>query len=220
MKKFSIAIVLLIVLVTGISVFAEVVTTRRLAPKNPPANTTSTQIKKQTSTPYRAPEGRVVTVRPNSKLADSVRMCKPYSETLDSNIGGVDFNFKVKIEGWVNNKCRLHFVAQSTGINDMFKSLYGFDSSQATIMTFEPKIRCDFTKQQLNYVGDSILQEEERNSGSGGKMLKNPSEIQIPTFGSMSESDSKLMNVILNDRACTILNAQDSNDMFESLFGF
>ena len=147
-------------------------------------------------------------------------MCKPYSETLDTRVSGIDFNFKVKIEGWVNNKCRLNFVAQSTGISDMFKSLYGFDSSQATIMTFEPKIRCDFTKQQLQYVGDSILQEEERNSGSGGKMLKNPSEIQLPTFGSMSESDSKLMNVILNDKACTILNAQDSGDMFESLFSF
>ena len=195
----------------GVSVFGEVVTTRRVNPVN---NSSDAQKYKPDSS-----SDKVVTVRPHSKLSDSVKMCKPYSETLDTSVSGVDFNFKVRIEGWVNNKCRLNFIAQSTGISDMFKDLYGFDSSQATVMTFEPKVRCDFTKQQLQYVGDSILQEEERNSGNG-KMLKNPSEIQIPTFGSLSESDSKLMSVILNDRACTILNAQDSGNMFESLFSF
>lgn len=219
MKKIYAVIIFLIIFVTELCVFADVVTTRRLRPVNSSTNSSisTTNMQKQSTMQT---QRQVVTVRPNSKLADSVKMCKPYSETLDSNVAGVNFNFKVKIEGWVNNKCRLNFIAKSTGINEMFSSLYGFDSSQATIMTFEPKIRCDFTKQQLNYVGDSILQEEERNSGRGGKMLKNPSEIQIPTFGSLSESDSKLMNVILNDRACTILNAQDSNNIFESLFAF
>lgn len=213
MKKIYTAIIILLSLVTGISVFAEVVTTRRHIPTSSSSNNANTYTQNKQS-------DRVVTVRPNSKLADSVKMCKPYSETLNTNVAGLDFNFKIKIEGWVNNKCRLDFVAESTGVNDMFKNLYGFDSSQATIMTFEPKVRCDFTKQQLNYVGDSILQEQERNGGNGGKMLKSPSEIQIPTFGSMSESDSKLMNVILNDKACTILNTQDSGNMFDSLFSF
>jgi hypothetical protein len=211
MKKIYIFLLTLVLTVAGVSVFGEVITTRKISPaKN--SNPASAQTNNQT--------GRVITVRQNSKLSDSVKMCKPYSETLDTSMSGIDFNFKVKIAGWVNNKCRIDFVAQSTGINDMFKSLYGVDSSQATIKTFEPKVRCDFTKQQLQYVGDSILQEEERNSGSGGKMLKNPSDIQLPTFASMSESDSKLMNVVLNDRACTILNAQDSSEMFESLFSF
>ncbi|RAI12786.1 MAG: hypothetical protein DK841_04475 [Candidatus Melainabacteria bacterium] len=151
-----------------------------------------------------------------NKLADNVMMCKPYSESLNSNVGGMNFNFNVRIEGWVNNKCRLNFVARSTGINEIFKSLYGVDASQASIYTFEPKIRCDFTKQQLITVGDSILQEQERNNGATNNMLKNPQDIVIPT--SLSASDASLMNVILNERACTILNAGDSNGMFESLF--
>lgn len=205
MKKFFISLFAIVLLATGINVFGEVVTTRRLNPNNP--NNTSQQ--------------PPITVRPSgNKLVDNVKMCKPYSETLDTGVAGVDFNFKIKIDGWVNNKCQINFTAQSTGINSMFKALYGVDSSQATIMTFEPKIKCAFTKQQLQYVGDSILQEEERNSGNGGKMLKNPGEISIPTFGSLSDSDSKLMDVILNDRACQILNADDSGSMFESLFGF
>lgn len=184
----------------GVNTFAEVVTTRKITPKQ------------SANTP--------VTVRPINKLSENIKMCKPYSESLDSNIGGIDFNFKVKISGWVNNKCRLDFVAQSTGINNMFKDLYGVNASDATIMTFEPKIRCDFTKQQLQYVGDSILQEQERTSGNGGKMLKNPNDIVIPMLGTFSESDSRLMNVLLNDNACKILNTGDSSGIFESVFSF
>lgn len=209
MKKIYFLITLLVLSLVGTQVFAVVTTTRKITQTSKTASPAA-QSRQNTNV--------VQTVRPTgNKLADNVMMCKPYSESLNSNIGGVDFNFNVRIEGWVNNKCRLNFVAKSTGINDMFKSLYGVDASQATIMTFEPKIRCDFTKQQLLAVGDSILQEEERNKGAKNNMLKNPSEINISSFGA---SDAALMNVILNDRACNILNADDSNQMFQDLFSF
>ncbi len=122
----------------------------------------------------------------------------------------MDFAFNITIAGWVNNKCRVDFIAQSTGINSLFESLYGVSPSQAQISTFEPKIKCEFTKQQLERVGDSILQEEERNRGARNNMLKNPADIDISGFA----------NIILNDRACTILNAGNSQGIFESLFNF
>ena len=49
-------------------------------------------------------------------------------------------------------------------------------------------------------------------------LAKNPQDVIIPSAANMSSSDEKLMNVILNDRACTILNAGNSAQMFESLF--
>ena len=155
-----------------------------------------------------------------TKLSNSVKSCKPYSEQLNSNVGGMDFAFNITIAGWVNNKCRVDFIAQSTGINSLFESLYGVSPSQAQISTFEPKIKCEFTKQQLERVGDSILQEEERNRGARNNMLKNPADIDISGFANMSGSDAELMNVILNDRACTILNAGNSQGIIESLFNF
>ena len=214
MKKICLLLATLIVIGVGIGVFADVVTTtRRLNPEN---QNVQQNIQQRTRQNIAQPQTNLT----GNKLADSVKMCKPYSESLNTNVSGLDFNFKVTIKGWVNDKCHLYFAAQSTGINEMFESLYGFDRSMAKITTFEPKIRCEFTKSQLNLVGDSILQEQERNNGAKSNMLKNPQEIQIPTFGSLSESDSKLMNVILKDRACNILNAPDSNQMFESLFMF
>ncbi len=216
MKKFY--LVLLIGLFAGGSVMADVVTTQRRIQR--PAD----QSKQQT--PGQVRQKPVITnyqqrqKSSGNKLADNMRMCKPYSETLDSDVMGVNFNFRVSIDGWVNNRCRVNFVAQSTGINKTFKQLYGVDASQAQIYTFEPRIRCEFTKQQLLSVGDSILQENERNAGASNNMLKNPMDIELPSINNMSTSDVGLMNVILNDRACTILNAPDSNRMFESLFGY
>ena len=215
MKKFYLILLLSGLLVSS-SVFADVVTTQRKIQKTQPqTNIVPTQSNKKPITnnyqQRQKPSG--------NKLADNMRMCKPYSETLDSDVMGVNFNFRVSIDGWVNNKCRVNFVAQSTGISNTFQQLYGMDASQAQIFTFEPKIRCEFTKQQLLSVGDSILQENERSAGATNNMLKNPMDIEVPTMDNMSVSDVGLMNVILNDRACTILNAPDSIQMFESLFG-
>lgn len=209
MKKFYLILLLILVLACG-QVLADVVTTKRQI-NRPSSNQ---------SVPKTTTNNRSINKTSGTRLSDSVKTCKPYSEQLNSNVGGIDFSFNITIAGWVNNKCRVDFIAQSTGINSLFESLYGVNPSQAQIMTFEPKIKCEFTKQQLEKVGDSILQEEERNRGARNNMLKNPADIDISGLANMSGSDAELMNVILNDRACTILNATDSQGMFESLFNF
>ncbi len=216
MKKFYAAFVLLLIFALGGSVFADVVQTqRRIRPQN--QNTQQNRQNGGQASPKVNNYNK--NQKTGDKLVDNVRMCKPYTETLNTDVAGLNFSFKVSIEGWVDNKCRLNFVAQSTGISDTFKQLYGVDSSMASIFTFEPKIRCDFTKQQLLEVGDSILQENERNAGATNNMLKNPMSIEMPTMSNMNSSDMRLMDVLLNDRACTILNAGDSAGMFNSLFG-
>ena len=213
MKKFYLILFLVIALAGG-QVLADVVTTKRQV--NRPSASTQRTPQTRTNT-----QTSVQTTRPTgTRLSNSVKTCKPYSEQLNSNVGGVNFSINITIAGWVNNKCRVDFIADSTGINSLFESLYGVNPSQAQIMTFEPKIKCEFTKQQLERVGDSILQEEERNRGARNNMLKNPADIDLSGLANMSGSDAELMNVILNDRACTILNAGNSQGMFESLFDF
>jgi opacity protein-like surface antigen len=202
MKKIYFIITFLII-VMCCKVFADVVVTSRKSGQTQ----TSTQ-KQQTQTTQKST---------SSNLSNNVKSCTPYSEKLNTSVSGINFTFNVKIIGWVNNKCRLDFNAQSNGINEMFSSIYGFDASEATISTFEPKVRCDFTKQQLNYVGDSILQEQERNAGAKNNMLKNPQNINLSVN---SASDAALLDVVLNQGACNILNSDDSTKMFQNLFNF
>lgn len=214
MKKIYVILLLLLAFAGG-QVLADVVTKRPITKRpiqNQGQNLRNQTIKNNQSTQKK-------TSSTGSNLSNNVKMCKPYSETLQSNVGGINFRFNIKIAGWVNNKCRVDFVAQSTGISNMFNSIYGFDAEDAQISTFEPKVRCEFTKQQLVSVGDSILQEEERNHGARNNMLKNPQDIDLSGLANLSGSDVGLMSVIMNDRACTILNAGDSGAMFGQLFG-
>ncbi len=213
MKKMYI-ILLLVGLFIGSQVMADVVTTTRKINK-PQSQTQQKQQNVQTQTRKTTPP---VTKRTTgNKLVDNIMSCKPYSETMVSDIDGVNFDFKVTIAGWVNNKCRLDFISDVSGIASSFEQMYGVEASQAQISAFAPKVRCEFTKQQLAYVGDSILQEEARKKGDNGRMLKNPDEISFDNF---SASDARLMKILLNDRACTILNANDLGNMLQNLMGF
>ena len=214
MKKFYVTLIMLATLIFGLKVFGEVVTTRKINKPTAPQTQPQTQPKAPKTLKTNIPKSS------GSKLADNIKNCRPYSENLDTNLGGVDFNFKLRIEGWVNNKCIMNFVANSTGINSMFKSLYGVDPSQATVVAFEPKVRCEFTKEHLESVGDSILQEEERSHGAHNNMLKSPADIDMSSFYNMSDTDQKLIDILLNDRACKIQNSANSNGMFDAFFGY
>jgi hypothetical protein len=196
---------------------ADVVTTTRKVRK--PVEPTA-QEQAQRRLPPRARKQETAPVTKKTRLSNSVKNCKKYSETLDSTISGVDFNFKISILGWVGNKCRVDFQAKSTGINEIFSSLHGMDASMATITSFEPNVRCEFTKEQLSRVGDSILQEEERAQSGASKMLKNPALVDIKSVSELSGSDAALADVILRERACTILNAPNSDDIFNSILNY
>ena len=222
MKKFYLIWLLTILLVGSQIVMADVVTTKRRI-QTPPQQTQEQQRAPRKVTPAAGGPGVVQEHAPlknkETKLTKSVKSCRPYSETLDTTISGVDFNFKIAIKGWQNNNCRVDFVAKSTGLNDIFSTLHG-DPSNAIITTFEPNIRCEFTKQQLLRVGDSILQEEERAQSGASRMLKNPALIDIKSASQLTGSDAALVDVILNEGACNILNAPDSNAMFDALFNY
>lgn len=211
--KIKHLIIILAIILIGCSSLADVVTTqRKIRPQQqqtqiprPKYNTNNTTQKSQTHQQ----------IRQNNPLANNIKMCKPYSETLSTSYLGMDMNYKVSIDGWVNNKCRLNFIANVGGANSSFSSLYGVEASDATVASFAPKIQCNFTKQQLEYVGDSILQENERNNGATNNMLKNPNDISLTNI---SSTDAKLLDVILHQKACTILNTSDLNNVMQMLY--
>lgn len=150
----------------------------------------------------------------------SIKTCKPYTEEMSSVYMGINIDYKIEILGWINDKCTIKFTSKMTGIDSSFTEVYGIDPSDAVIASFVPNIRCEFTKMQLMYVGDSILQEKERNNGATNNMLKNPNNINFPEFENMSADDLKLLQVVFGNKACKILNLDELKDMFNKLLDF
>jgi len=214
MKKICFLLVFLIFCVIGSQVFADVVTTRRLT--KPAQNSVQKQRPTSTTKNYVPVQKR----KTQSKLANNLQTCLPYSEQQTYDVGGVNFLFNVKIVGWVNNKCRLDFESKMDGIASTFTSLYGIDPSSAEIQAFTPKIRCEFTKQQLVEIGDSILQEEARRKGAKNNMLKNPNSINIVPISQMNSSDQKLFDLVMSGTACKMQGGEDLNGIINSIFGY
>ena len=147
---------------------------------------------------------------------DSLSLCNPYKEKLSTKYMGFNMKYSIEILGWINNKCVLNFSADISGVDSSFKDNLNSSVDIAGIFGFAPKVRCEFTKQQLLYVGDNILEE----SKSDRNMLKNPDEIEFPDFKDMSFSDVKLLQIILNDKACKVVNTEDLVKLFQGLFEF
>ncbi len=155
-------------------------------------------------------------VRRPKSFTSSLSMCEPYKETLTTEYMGMNIKYDLEILGWINNKCVLNFVSNMLGSGEGFEDLYGISADSSQIVGFAPKIRCEFTKQQLLYVGDNILEENDKNR----KMLKNPNQIEFPDIGEMSFSDVKLLQIIFNDNACKLVNSDEFNKLLNGLFTY
>ncbi len=157
-----------------------------------------------------------VTTRRKS-LGNNLSVCEPYKETLISEYMGMKMKYDIEIVGWLNNKCILNFQSSMLDAGDAFEKTYGFEPGTVDVVGFSPKVRCEFTSKQLLSVSDSFLLEE-RNPDR--KMLKDPNRIEFPELKDMTFSDIKLLKILLSDRACKIINANDFVEMFQSLFMF
>ena len=155
-----------------------------------------------------------------NSLSYKIQTCKPYRETLRVQYMGIDMIYKIDIEGWQNGKCILNFETNANGIGSDFMAQYGVDPSEVNVSAFTPKIRCEFSKAQLLYVGDSLLEENSRSGNPNNKMLKNPQDITFPEPDKMQLSDLKLLDVIIRQKACKITNWNEFKSIIQELSDF
>lgn len=158
-----------------------------------------------------------VVKRERHSLGDNLSVCAPYKETMTTEYMGMKMNYSIEILGWVNSKCILNFESKMLDAGTTFEDNYGFSPDSAEVFGFAPKVRCEFSPKQLQLVEDSFLLEERTQNR---RMLKAPSQIVIPDIEDMSFSDIKLLKILLSDRACKVVNANDFVQIFESLFSF
>lgn len=81
----------------------------------------------------------------NALVMEKFRNCQKYSETSTSQANGMNINYKMNILGWVNDKCVVNMEAKVL-----------VNSPEAGNMTFTPRVKCEFTKSQL----DELIQKE------------------------------------------------------------
>ena len=168
--------------------------------------------------PKNNPETKIIPKAQRSEMEENISVCKPYKEKMSAEYLGMLIDYELIIRGWINDKCVIDFVSTVKGTGASFSKTYNIDPNDAEIFKFAPQIKCQFTKQQLLYVGDSILQEKERDNGATNNMLKNPNNIHLPKMQNISGSDARLLEIVIGNSACEMVDNGNFNDMIKDLF--
>ncbi len=152
-----------------------------------------------------------------TNLEKNILTCKPYNEKMSAEYLGMLVDYELYIRGWIEDKCVIDFISKVKGAAPSFNETYNTDIQNVQVYSFAPIFKCQFSKEQLDYVGDSVLQENERDSGNVKNMLKNPNTIELPQMDKLSPYDMRLLEVILRDKACKLQNEDDLSKMINEL---
>ena len=75
----------------------------------------------------------------DSTVMTKFQNCQTYNEQKNVNYMGFNVNYNMNILGWQNDKCVVTLDAKVVA-----------DSGEYAGQTFSPKVRCEFTKEQLD----------------------------------------------------------------------
>ncbi|MBD5401922.1 hypothetical protein HDR58_03850 [bacterium] len=152
------------------------------------------------------------------EFVEELKACKPYDEESEIDIMGIKFAFKIKINGWADNKCNYKMSGKITGLSKEFRKSFDIKIADSEIAKFEPQIECGFTKEQLNVAIDAIIEEDQRNIAQINRILKNPEEAyNIPSTNDLTPQEKKLIDMIVEDNVCRVPNMDQLMQQFTDM---
>lgn len=151
-------------------------------------------------------------------IIKELRACTPQDEKYDFDIMGVNFTFKVKINGWVKDKCDYHLSAKINSLSEEVRNSFGVTAKDEKISKIEPKIQCGFNKKQLNLLVDAIVEEDKRNVDQINRIMNNPSEIvNLPTNSELTKKEKQLMEMLTEESVCSFVNIDEVMSQIQEL---
>lgn len=148
------------------------------------------------------------------EMIKDLRTCKPYDEKFDFEIIGINISFKIKIDGWVDEKCTYHISGKVNKIGDEIRNSFGLTVSDDVVAKFEPKVQCGFDKDQLNILVDAVIEEDKRSTEQINSLLKNPEEALMHSAQELTPQEQKLVDMIVEQNVCTIVNQDELMKLF------
>ncbi len=88
------------------------------------------------------------------QLISFLKTCQPYNENININFFGFDATLNINSAGKVNGKCAYEFTGKVNKIPEQMTSASGMSGSD--LMAFKPKVNCEFTQEQLDYIAESF----------------------------------------------------------------
>lgn len=147
----------------------------------------------------------------SEKYINNFRTCEPLHINQYWDVFGLKFGFKLDINGWNGDKCSYNFTGKFDSLGKDIREVFEVPISDESISKFEPIIKCDFTKDELNILVDAIIARNQRNQDQINRILKNPDDLYSIAMKKekLTPEEEKLIKVLVGGKACTIPNQQE-----------
>jgi len=150
-------------------------------------------------------------------VMDVLKSCKPMDEKVDFELEGMEMFFHFKIGGWIENKCVFNFSGKIKKLGDSFRKAFPVAIQDSTISKIEPKVQCEFNKDQLEILIAAIVEEDKRTVEKVNQILKDPQAPYPPRSNELTPNEVLLVNMISQQNVCKILNMDDLMTQFDEL---
>lgn len=151
------------------------------------------------------------------RYLNNFRECEPFHISQSLDMFGLKLSFKMDINGWVDNKCSYYLTGKIGGLGKDAREVFEIPVSDEALAKIEPIIQCNFTREQLNILVDAIIARNERNSEQISKILQNPEADITPEKPKLTPEEEKLVQMIMEGKACTIPNMNELMQNFSEL---
>ena len=112
-----------------------------------------------------------------------------------------------------------NFTGKFDSLGKDIRDAFEIPISDEVISKFEPIIKCDFTKEELNILVDAIIARNKRNQDQINRILKNPDDLYSIAMKKekLTPEEEKLIKVLVGGKACTIPNQQELMKTFTDM---
>jgi len=215
MKKIKTAVIIAALLVTT-PLITNAIQTQNINEQQAINKNTSEQVQTLSKSAEQAAVDKVNIL--TERYMNNLRECVPFHWSQDLDMFGLKASFKIDINGWVDNKCSYNLTGKIGGLGKDVREVFEIPISDEAISKIEPIVQCNFTREQLNILVDAIIARNERNSEQIEKLLENPqADISSYQKPKLTPQEEKLVQMIVEGKACTILNKDELMQNFTQL---
>lgn len=152
------------------------------------------------------------------RYINNLRTCEPLHFNQHLDIFGFKMDVNIDINGWVDNKCNYSLNGKVGGFGKDLKEVLGISVSDEAVSKVEPKIECNFTKQDLDIVVDALIASNNRNEVAVSNILKSPEKkYSQNNKPQMTPEEEKLIMLLAGGEACKIINKDELFKNFTDL---
>lgn len=145
------------------------------------------------------------------RYLNNFRECEPLHVSQDIDFFGLKIGYKIDINGWTNNKCEYIMTGKISSLGKDIREVFELNISDEEIAKFEPIIKCDFTKDQLNILVDAVIANYNKKAEMMvSQMLQDPTDkYNEKAQNKLTPEEEKLIAMLTSGNACTIPNLNE-----------